>query len=502
MKMNRKQVRNSLIVAILIVVLCASSYYYGVSSSYVGTTSEVWVNPPFSEASYVVGQYNSTYYYAKNGTTGNYDYLSSNASYVINSAITACKYKGLVHLQSVTYVLDSSIMLVGLGTDYDHPASGVSLIGEGYGTILHQNGVNKDGIIIKNAWGGQLRDLRIEMPTSNSGYGIHGMDNGANATYSVMNAYIGEIAIEGSDSSHACMYLQNPFFSTFGFLHLTNNNGDALVLEATHPTINVGNCHFQHIKIGSAGQGHYGVTLKATQPSSYINLVKFEQIQAYCAGIPIFLHVNRTSDINFCWFEGLDLEGGGEVGNTEIYIKADDAGSHIAQNDFKGEMWLHSGKTAIRFESAGVGTQISAFENSFDLGVYMDDVATNTALFNESYTQGPNQYSFNILLASGTALTTNQFIYTWGRPKVTWLLTTPGGYSFSNPHSGRTASVSNGTWIPHYVGITPLYVTCSNSVKGEFVSVIAVNATHFQVGIVNYNGTAGTQQTIYWQAGW
>jgi len=87
--MNKKQILKGLIVAILISVLCASSYYYGVSSSYVGTTSEVWVNPPFSEASYVVGLYNSTYYYAKNCTTGKYDYLSTDASTVIQSALNA-----------------------------------------------------------------------------------------------------------------------------------------------------------------------------------------------------------------------------------------------------------------------------------------------------------------------------------------------------------------------------------------------------------------------------
>jgi hypothetical protein len=55
--------------------------------AYVGDVTDVYVYPPFSEASYVVGLYNSTHYYAKNGTTGNYDVLSTNASYVLLSVI-------------------------------------------------------------------------------------------------------------------------------------------------------------------------------------------------------------------------------------------------------------------------------------------------------------------------------------------------------------------------------------------------------------------------------
>jgi hypothetical protein len=84
-----------------------------VSSSYVGTTSEVWVNSPFSEASYVVGQYNSTYYYAKNCTTGKYDfgdvavsggYVSSNAKYVIQSANNVADDQ-LIFLKKADYSL-------------------------------------------------------------------------------------------------------------------------------------------------------------------------------------------------------------------------------------------------------------------------------------------------------------------------------------------------------------------------------------------------------------
>jgi len=140
MKINQKQVRNSLIVAILIAVLCASSYYYGVSSSYVGTTSEVWVNPPFSEASYVVGQYNSTYYYAENCTTGKYDfgnvavsggYVSSNASYVFQSCINI-----LISYRGGTIYTKNGIYTVTNGLTITYPSGGstIHIVGEGAGS--------------------------------------------------------------------------------------------------------------------------------------------------------------------------------------------------------------------------------------------------------------------------------------------------------------------------------------------------------------------------------
>jgi len=77
-------------------------------SAYVGDVSDVYVNPPFSEASYVVGQYNSTHYYAKNGTTGNYDYLSTNASYVIQLAFNGLS-SGRDWLEKVVVKGDFSI---------------------------------------------------------------------------------------------------------------------------------------------------------------------------------------------------------------------------------------------------------------------------------------------------------------------------------------------------------------------------------------------------------
>jgi hypothetical protein len=160
MKMNRKQVRNSLIVAILIAVLCASSYYVGVSSSYVGVTSEVWVNPPFSEASYVVGQYNSTYYYAKNCTTGKFDYLSSNAAYVIQAAINALTSGGKIFFKDGTYALGATDLTV----TFPNAHCEFAFIGETEGGVIFTSSATKLLDVTNTTWGGTLYGwvIRIE----------------------------------------------------------------------------------------------------------------------------------------------------------------------------------------------------------------------------------------------------------------------------------------------------------------------------------------------------
>jgi len=65
---------------------------------------------------------------------------------------------------------------------------------------------------------------------------------------------------------------------------------------------------------------------------------------------------------------------------------------------------------------------------------------------------------------------------------------------------GATATVADGGTITHGLGSTPVVVLATGSVAGEIVSVTAIGATTFTVAIKLHDGTAGTSQTIYWQA--
>ena len=66
-------------------------------------------------------------------------------------------------------------------------------------------------------------------------------------------------------------------------------------------------------------------------------------------------------------------------------------------------------------------------------------------------------------------------------------------------NSGAT-SVADGGTITHGLRTTPTTVRCTPSVAGEMVAVTAVGATTFTVAIKKHDNTAGTTQTVYWNA--
>ena len=61
--------------------------------------------------------------------------------------------------------------------------------------------------------------------------------------------------------------------------------------------------------------------------------------------------------------------------------------------------------------------------------------------------------------------------------------------------------IDDGDTIAHGLGETPTWVIANTSVAKEFVSITAVGSTTFTCAIKKDDGSAGTKQTIYWQAG-
>lgn len=65
------------------------------------------------------------------------------------------------------------------------------------------------------------------------------------------------------------------------------------------------------------------------------------------------------------------------------------------------------------------------------------------------------------------------------------------------------AAVADGGTVNHNMLTTPQYVIVTPSVSGEIVSVTAIGAATFTVAIKKISdGSSGTTQTLYWQAGW
>jgi len=67
-------------------------------------------------------------------------------------------------------------------------------------------------------------------------------------------------------------------------------------------------------------------------------------------------------------------------------------------------------------------------------------------------------------------------------------------------NADATASVADGGTINHLLTSTPTYVQATPSVASEMASVTAVAATTFTVAIKKHDNSAGTSQTIYWEA--
>lgn len=65
---------------------------------------------------------------------------------------------------------------------------------------------------------------------------------------------------------------------------------------------------------------------------------------------------------------------------------------------------------------------------------------------------------------------------------------------------GATASVADGGTITHNLGNTPTGVLVTTTVSGEFASVTALSSTTATIAIKKHDNTAGTTQTIYWEA--
>lgn len=85
------------------------------------------------------------------------------------------------------------------------------------------------------------------------------------------------------------------------------------------------------------------------------------------------------------------------------------------------------------------------------------------------------------------------------RIKPTAQLQIGDGTGLKRLTTGAT-SVSDGGTVTHGLGATPDVVNVTPTVSGEFASVTALGATTFTIAIKKHDGTAGTTQTVYWEA--
>jgi hypothetical protein len=67
-------------------------------------------------------------------------------------------------------------------------------------------------------------------------------------------------------------------------------------------------------------------------------------------------------------------------------------------------------------------------------------------------------------------------------------------------NSGAAATVADGGTITHNINGTPTVANGTPSIAGEMVGITAMSTSTLTVAIKKHDGTAGTTQTIYWEA--
>lgn len=118
--------RKFCLVLTCLIVLAVASFNMALSER-PGTVSEVYLNPPFHDVSYICGEYNSTFFYAKNQTTGNFDSLSSSDDTAFQYAINNVTVAGgsvliISGTYSVTLTLKTKVYLI-----IDKGATGITV---------------------------------------------------------------------------------------------------------------------------------------------------------------------------------------------------------------------------------------------------------------------------------------------------------------------------------------------------------------------------------------
>jgi len=251
-----------LTVSLLLTIISVGflGYYFGARAGYVGDVTEVWVQSPFHEASYVVGVYNSTHYYSKNGTTGEYEGLSTNASAIFNACFGNLTSGGRVFAVAGTYMITVAIEMT-----YDS----LELVGEGESTILYlANGANDNVVEItgNDVQYCRVSDLRID--------GNDGNNDAGNGIY-INTPYA------SWDACHRLQNLRIQYTDESG-IYVT---GDTRVCYFSNINIRypgergiylAGTDHFlNNIEVGGAGKSGYRISATASH---------FNQINAFSCG--------------------------------------------------------------------------------------------------------------------------------------------------------------------------------------------------------------------------
>ena len=225
---------------------------------------------------------------------------------VIQATITAVSDTGHIHISRGTYNLTDELVITGKGSSFV-PYRSLLFEGDGYSTQLIQNTSGKNGIVIKNRAGVNMRNLFISCGSSANSALL--LDNSGTSEVSVYQSNFDYLYLSAASSTLPALFAKNFWYSTFSDINAVNVNSDAIVLQnASSSNVHYGNSHFGKIYVvGSESTGFAGLRINtgAGGSAGFLDHCTFDNFQDGDLG-DYGIYVGTA--VNF-HFNMIDIEG-------------------------------------------------------------------------------------------------------------------------------------------------------------------------------------------------
>lgn len=203
--------------------------------------------------------------------------------------------------------------------------------------------------------------------------------------------------------------------------------------------------------------------------------VVFAGVRNRLVGVHFF--ATRSFDINASANEVADCEFDSPTETAGYFLTVTASGS---QCKVEGNRWvgMPAGLGGLSISADGVFTDnVMSGGGGGSTGI---NVNAANAIVQDNYIA-----NFSTALAPNTFLNTSIIENNVGYVRRNW---------------GSTASVADGGTIPHGLSGTPTTALVSGSVASQIIGIAALGATTITVYVKNHDGTAGTTETIHWNA--
>lgn len=307
-------------------------------------------------ADYVISKDGSNVRATARGNLGLNDYVGTDSSVVIQSAITALTPQGQgdgsggghIHINRGLYFLGDELLINGWEGG-SNPHSQLKITGDGPSSVLVQNNAGKNGLVVKNCASIVLRDFRIY--SGGSAKSALLLDsNGAVSEMSTYKSMIDNLILDSNSSSSPAAYFKNFFDLSIGMLHAWNPANYGIVVENASTTTNYGNSRWGFISaVGASYAPYAGLEFRTTGANHFINLMSIGHYECVSSGYygirSVGLHYSQfgfvdIEDSAFCvMFDGTSSGEYSETRSVSIldgYLQSQSANAAITNTLYTG----------------------------------------------------------------------------------------------------------------------------------------------------------------------